>query len=76
LLSPPPPSQQPPPPPPPTQESSSSSTITVIQPKSPSVSTTSVSDHESVAAVTHTEKKIDNAAALALKDCDLYTGTW
>jgi hypothetical protein len=76
LLSPPPPPQQPPTPPP-TQESSS--TITVIQPKSklksPSVNT-SVSNHESIAAVTHTEKKIDNAAALALKDCDLYTGTW
>ncbi|XP_045811874.1 protein trichome birefringence-like 5 [Trifolium pratense] len=82
LLSPPPPSPPPPPPTPtptPTQESSSSSstTITVIQPKSPGVNTTSVSDQEFVPAVIHTEeKKIDNAAALALKDCDLYTGTW
>lgn len=63
------------PPPPPQQ---SSTTVTDIQPQ-PSIdgATVDVDDHESVdsVAVTNTDE-VDDDAILALKECDLYNGTW
>lgn len=63
------------PPPPPQQ---SPITVTDIQPQ-PSIdgATVDVDDHESVdsVAVTNTDE-VDDDAILALKECDLYNGTW
>ena len=61
----------PPPPPPPPQQSST--TVTAIQPQS-DIDSATVDDNESVVADTHTDEVDD--AILALKECDLYDGTW
>lgn len=59
-------------PPPPQQ---SSTTVTAIQPQS-DIDSATVDDHESVESIFDTRTDEVDDAILALKECDLYNGTW